>query len=100
MMPGRSVDSKNSVKPWIADSWRSSNPSLLWNTAMAGIPSSVGYFSRSISKARTDSTPTGKNSCCSFVVTSDKAGETRARMMMTPTQTKIVTMAERTDRYG
>ena len=62
---------------------------------MAGIPSFVGYFSRSISKARTDSTPTGKNSSCSFVVTSDKAGETRARMMMTPSQTKIVITAER-----
>ena len=91
--PDNTSELRKFVNSSIAITWRSLKPSWAWNTAIAGIPSSIGYFSLSISKARTDSTPTGRNSSCSLVVTSDIGGETDARVMIMATQIKRVMIA-------
>ena len=94
MTPGRSPELKNSVNSVIAPNSSSSNPSSLLNTAMAGIPSSIGYLSRKTPRALTDSTPTGKNSSCSLVVTSDIGGATKNKAIITPIQMRIVITAD------
>ena len=100
MAPGRSSELKNSVNSLMAPNSGSSNPSSLWNTAMAGIPSSIGYLFRSISSAWTDSTPTGRNSSCSLVVTSDIGGATKNKAIITPIQIRIVITADLILLYG
>ena len=70
---GTSGDVNNEVNSLIVE-LISADPEFELNTTSAGIPSAAGNFSMRSFSAATDSAPDGKNSSCSLVVTSERAG--------------------------